>query len=69
MPVLAATNISHQYGDDLILDGVSLSIESGEKVGIVGRNGTGKSTLLRIMGGALKQDSGSVHAAKGSRVG
>ncbi|MBO6514212.1 MAG: ATP-binding cassette domain-containing protein, partial [Phycisphaerales bacterium] len=45
MPILSASNITLQYGDDLILDGVSLSLEQGERIGIVGRNGCGKSSL------------------------
>jgi len=69
MPLLSATNISHSYGSRQILDEVSLSIEAGQHVGIVGRNGTGKSTLLKIMGGLLTPDAGSVEQAKGSRVG
>ena len=69
MPVLTATNIRHAYGEDIVLDGCSLSIEPGERIGIVGRNGEGKSTLLRIMGGALKPDGGDVVLTRGSRAG
>jgi len=69
MPVLAGTNLVHRYGDDLILDGVSITIEDRERVGIVGRNGTGKSTLLKVLGGVLDPDSGSVSTSKGARVG
>ncbi|GAB4385965.1 MAG: ABC-F family ATP-binding cassette domain-containing protein [Phycisphaerales bacterium] len=68
MPVLAATNISHHYGDRAILDGVSLSIEPGERVGLVGRNGTGKSTLLRVLAGQLRPDAGQVVLQRGARA-
>jgi ATP-binding cassette subfamily F protein 3 len=69
MPLLAATNIKHSYGNTIILDGCSLSVEAGDRVGIVGRNGTGKTTFLKIMAGAFKADSGDVALAKGCRAG
>ncbi len=69
MPVLAATNLHHAYGDSIILEGCSISIEPGERVGIVGRNGTGKTTLLKALAGALTPDSGTVSPARGSRAG
>ncbi len=69
VPILTATNIRHAFGDRLILDSVSLSIEPDERVGVVGRNGTGKSTLLRAMGGLLKPDAGDISLRKGARVG
>ncbi|KAA0215568.1 MAG: ABC transporter ATP-binding protein [Leptolyngbya sp. PLA3] len=68
MPLLAATNISHAFGDMVILDGVSLSIEDGERVGLVGRNGAGKSTLLKAMAGLFKPDSGQVVLQRGARA-
>ncbi|MBL8763151.1 MAG: ABC-F family ATP-binding cassette domain-containing protein [Phycisphaerae bacterium] len=69
MPLLAAANLRVLFGNTIILDGCSLSIEPGERVGIVGRNGTGKTTLLKALAGSLKTDSGSVSLAKGSRAG
>ncbi|HET9184698.1 MAG TPA: ABC-F family ATP-binding cassette domain-containing protein [Solirubrobacterales bacterium] len=69
MPLLAATNIGHAYGDTVILEGISFSIEPGERVGIVGRNGTGKSTLLKILAGLIKPDTGTVSLQRGSRAG
>ena len=68
MPVLTATNISHAYGNDIVLDSVSLSVEPTERIGMVGRNGAGKSTLLKAIGGRLAQDSGAVSIQKGVRV-
>jgi ATP-binding cassette subfamily F protein 3 len=69
MPLVAATNIHHHYGDNIILDGVSLSVEAGERIGVVGRNGSGKSTLLKIIAGLIKQDDGTVSIQRGCRVG
>ena len=69
MPLLSLVNIHHSYGSDVVLDGVTLSIEPGEKVALVGRNGTGKTTLMKVMLGALAADSGSVQLSRGARVG
>src|SRR5690606_38436094 len=48
VPLLSCTNVRKSYGTRVILGGVSISLEAGERVGLVGRNGQGKSTLLRI---------------------
>jgi ATP-binding cassette subfamily F protein 3 len=69
MPLIAATNIAHRFGTDIILDGVSLTIEAGDRIGMVGRNGCGKSTLMKILCGMIKQDQGEVIVQKGCRVG
>ena len=69
MPILAVTNLRHAFGHRVVLDGVSLSIEAGERVGMVGRNGTGKSTLLKSMAGLVMPDAGDIALQKGSKVG
>jgi len=69
MPLLSATNIKYTIGTRVLLDGVSFSIEAGERVGLVGRNGTGKTTLIRMLAARQKPDSGSVSLAKGMRMG
>lgn len=69
MPVLSGVNLELAYGERIILDGVSISIEPGERVGVVGRNGEGKSTLVRILGRQLKPDGGEVQTGRGARVG
>ncbi len=69
MPILAATNLRLNYGQRVIIDGVSLSIEPGERVGVVGRNGTGKSSLLKILAGVTPPDTGLVSLQRGARAG
>jgi len=69
MPLLQAVNVKHAYGADIVLDGATLSVEPGERVGLVGRNGAGKSTLVKIIAGLMKPDSGDVQVARGRRVG
>ncbi|HUD77346.1 MAG TPA: ABC-F family ATP-binding cassette domain-containing protein [Streptosporangiaceae bacterium] len=60
MSRLAAVNVTISFGGLVVLDGVSLSIGSGDRVGIIAPNGVGKSTLLRVLAGELEPDSGSV---------
>ncbi|QOJ00352.1 MAG: ABC-F family ATP-binding cassette domain-containing protein [Phycisphaeraceae bacterium] len=69
MPLLTATNISHAFGQRLILDRVSITVEPGQRVGVVGRNGCGKSTLLKILAGMMTPDSGEVMLQRGTRAG
>ena len=69
MPVLTVSNLRHAYGTRVILDGATTSIEAGEKVGLVGRNGQGKTTLMKAIIGTLEPDGGSVQLQRGARVG
>lgn len=70
MKVIVASEIVKYHGGDLkVLSGASLSIEAGEKVGLVGRNGAGKTTLLEILAGNSEPDRGSVERVGGARVG
>ena len=52
-----------------ILDGLTFQVQHGERVGILGRNGTGKTTLFRLMVGELTEDKGDIDIARGKRVG
>ena len=69
MPIATLTNVRFGHGTRLLLDGAVLSIEPGEKIGLVGRNGCGKSTLMRLLAGQAKPDAGSVGLQRGCRVG
>jgi ATP-binding cassette, subfamily F, member 3 len=69
MPLLSAEDISVQYRSKILFDGDSFVVEPKDRVGIVGANGTGKSTLLRILAGTVQPDGGKVNAAKGVRLG
>ena len=67
--LINAENIAKDYGKGAVLAGVSLGILRGERIGIVGRNGGGKSTLLRILVGAEQPDSGRVSFLSGLSIG
>lgn len=58
--MIAAEHITRSYGDRLVLDDVSFTVESGRMTGFVGGNGAGKTTTMRILLGVLAADSGSV---------
>src|SRR5262249_12680631 len=68
VPLVAADHISHAFGHLPLLDDVSVSIERGERVAIIGRNGGGKSTLLQLLDGTSPPDRGSIRREPGTRV-
>lgn len=63
MNILTIENLTHSYSERKLFDDTSFSIEEGEKVGIIGINGTGKSTLLNIIAGNIVPDEGKVTIA------
>ena len=69
MPIVNLTNICKSFGADTVLDGLSVRFFAGEKVGMIGPNGCGKTTLLRLILGEIDPDSGKVSVRKGLRVG
>jgi len=68
-PLLATTELALSYGNQRLLDGVTLAVAPGEKVGLVGRNGCGKTSLLKILVGTERADEGIVSLRRGLRVG
>ena len=67
--MLTATGIYQQYGDRVLFDRVTFTIGTRDKVGLVGRNGAGKSTMLKIIAGDLNPDEGKVQRESGSTLG
>ena len=68
MALVSLQNISLSFGGAPLLDKLNFEIEAGERVCLVGRNGTGKSTLMKILAGELEPDSGRVLFSNGLRV-
>ena len=63
MATVHARDLSLSYGSEPVLVGIDLSVSPGQRVGVIGPNGTGKSTLLRVLAGQLAPESGSVVTA------
>jgi len=68
MALISCQRLRIAFGGPLLLDDAGLQVERGERVGLVGRNGEGKSTLLKIITGQLRPDSGEVICDSGTRV-
>ena len=68
MPLLQLDQLCLAYGHHPLLDHASLVLEPGERVGLIGRNGTGKSSLLKIVEGLAKPDDGIVRLSPGARL-
>src|SRR4051794_12829436 len=68
-PILTANDLALAYGYQRLLEAVTLSVAAGEKVGLVGRNGCGKTSLLRILAGHQQADGGEVARRRGLRIG
>jgi ATP-binding cassette subfamily F protein uup len=68
MPLLTLRNLHLSYGDPPLLDGIDLVIEGGERLCLLGRNGEGKSTLLRLIAGEITADDGERVVAQGVRI-
>ena len=69
MALLSLRDLTHAFGRAPVLDGVQLQLEKGDRVCLFGRNGEGKSTLMRIIAGEITPDSGGVDIARGAVVG
>jgi ATP-binding cassette subfamily F protein 3 len=67
--VLSVQALAKRYGERLVFSGVSFRLAHGDRVGLVGPNGTGKSTLLRLAAGRDEADAGNVAVARGTRIG
>jgi ATP-binding cassette subfamily F protein uup len=68
MPILSAQNILLRFGGPPLLDNVSFDIEAGDRICLVGRNGEGKSTLLKVLTGEMETNSGEIVKKTGLKV-
>ena len=68
-PILIAKDLGRRFGDRQILKGASFSLMPGDRVGVLGVNGVGKSTLMKILAGRDAEYEGDFHIAKGATVG
>jgi ATP-binding cassette subfamily F protein uup len=68
MVLLSAQKLSKSYGPRVLFKGIDLSIDEGEKIGIIGRNGCGKSTLLKILAGQVDADEGTISQRRDTTV-
>jgi ATP-binding cassette subfamily F protein uup len=68
MPLLKLDKISINFGTHILLDEVSLNLVKGKRLGLLGRNGTGKTTLIRTIGGLVKPDSGERWLRPGVKI-
>ena len=60
MALVSVRDLTFTHGGPPLFNEISFQVESGERIGLVGRNGTGKSTLLKLLCGALQPDDGSI---------
>ena len=68
MALATLRDIHLAFGGPPLLDGVGFSIEKGERVCLIGRNGEGKSSLLKLMAGQIRAESGDLELRQGARV-
>ena len=69
MIVLSAQNVAKSFGVNVVLKDVSFTLQQGDRIGLVGVNGCGKSTLMRIIAGLDSPDSGEISIVRGTRIG
>lgn len=68
MNLMTLENISKSYSEKKLLENISLGINEGEKIGLIGVNGTGKSTLLKIIAGVEESETGNITKTNGIRI-
>ena len=68
MALINLSNIKKYYGNDLILNNISLNIENNHKIGFVGANGSGKTTLFKIIANQISKDDGEIFISKSAEI-
>ena len=69
MIALSASDINLSFGTDIILKDISFAINDGDRLGVIGVNGAGKTSLFKIITGEYTPDSGAIYVQKGHSVG
>ena len=69
MILLSIQNVTKSFAMNTVLKDINLTLQAGSRMGLVGANGTGKSTLFRLISGQMEPDEGSINIVKGTRVG
>ena len=67
--LLGGENLHLSFPTRTVLEGVTVGIDAGDRIGIVGRNGDGKSTLMKVLAGRIDPDQGRVTSRSGTRIG
>ena len=67
--LVSLERVSKSYGVRILLDGVSLGVGDADRIGVVGRNGDGKTTLLNLLAGSEEPDGGRIARTRGLQVG